>query len=73
MKKQPNTIRDIEVTETIKYLRILISNIRNCFQKTTTKIIAKARRLSNMVYPIIAESSTKILIGYVFWKSVNRL
>lgn len=63
-------IKDIEVTDTIKYLGVEINNKKNCFKVYKKKVVQKARQMANMTYSMIVQSSNKLLIGKTYWKSI---
>ena len=70
MKEKPESIRDIEVNSKFKYLGITINDTKNCFKEQKKKMLEKARKLANMIYPIIKQSCSKIIIGKTLWKSI---
>ena len=70
MKEKPESIRDIDVNSKFRYLGITISDTKNCFKEQKKKMLEKARKLANMIYPIIKQSCSKIIIGKTLWKSI---
>ena len=70
MKDHPNDIQGIEVEKTIKYLGITVENKRDMFGIFRKKVVEKAQKMANIVYPVISRSCNKLLIGKTFWKSV---
>ena len=69
-KETPNEIEGIEVTNSIVYLGVTITNKKKLFKQHKDNMILKAHRLANQVPSIIARSCNKIIIGKAFWKSV---
>ena len=63
-------IENIEITESIKYLGVMITNTKDCFRLQKEKILDKANKMANLVPAIIHRSSNKLLIGKTFWKNV---
>ena len=70
MKEQPESIEDVEVKNSIKYLGIEVDNSRNMFKNQKRIMIEKAQKMANMTYSIVARSCNKILIGKTHWKSL---
>ncbi len=63
-------IGETNVTDKIKYLVITINDSKNCFKVQKERIMEKARKMANMTYSVIAKSSSKLLSGETYWKSV---
>ena len=63
-------IDGVKVVSKIKYLGLLISDGIDMFKDQKEEMIAKAKRMSNLTYAVIAKSSNKMLMGKTFWKSV---
>jgi len=70
MKDKPERIRDIEVSDKLKYLGILINDSKKCFRIQKEEMIKKARKLANVTYSVVGRCCSKILIGKTFWKSI---
>ena len=70
MKEKPISIRGIKVVREIKYLGVKINDTSNCFKNQKLEAIAKADRMANLTYPVIAQSCHKLLIRKNYWKSV---
>ena len=63
LKNKPDKIKDIQVTDKMKYLGIIINDSKKCFKKHKKNIFEKARKLANMTCPVINKSCSRILIG----------
>ena len=70
MKEAPNNIENIQVTNSIKYLGIIVENTRNMFKTQKNNMIEKAQKMANVTYSVIAKSCNKLLIGKTYWKSL---
>ena len=69
-KKQPEEIKEIKVTNKIKYLGVWINNSKNMFKEHKKETLKKAEKLANITYPIIGKSCNKVMIGKTFWKCI---
>lgn len=60
MKKAPEIIEGIKVTEKIKYLGITINNTRNCFKYQKRMMINKPQKLANVTHSV-----REVVISYL--------
>ena len=64
------SINNIKVVNSIKYLGITINEGRNCFKDQKKEKIMSAKQYANMMMTVIARSSNKLMIGKTYWKNV---
>ena len=69
-KENFNEIQNISVSESFKYLGVLINNKKDCFSLQKELIINKAQKLANLMPAVIYRSSNRLLVGKTFWKCV---
>lgn len=70
LRELPDSIGDIKVVETIKYLGLKINAGRDLFRIHKKEMMEKAQRLANTTYSIIAKSCNRMMIGKTYWKSL---
>ena len=68
--RMPKEVENIEIVNEIKYLGILITNKRQCFQEHKRKKLQLAKKLMNLTYSVIAGSTNRLIVGKTYWKSV---
>ena len=56
----------VKKQNTIEYLRVKISNKRNCFADYKNEYLIRAKMLANMVYSVIATVCDRVLIGKTY-------
>ena len=70
MNEMPEEIENIEVTEEIRYLGVVINNTKDCFKTYRSDKTNFAYKMANLTYSVIARSCNRLLIGKTYWKSV---
>ena len=63
-------INEIEVTNQIKYLGVMISNKRDCFKTQKDISKEKATKMNNILFSVLGNSCNRLLIGKTFWKGL---
>ena len=54
-RNKAESIREVEVTEEIRYLMITVTDKNDCFKKHKEGVIDRARVMVNITYPIIKQ------------------
>ena len=63
-------IEEIKVDNTMKYLGVMVKNVRDSFKIHKEKKIKTAKLFSNLTYSVIQKSCNKLTIGKAYWESV---
>ena len=69
-EKETKEIEEIEITEKIKYLGLIIDNKKDIFKSQRKIMIEKAEKYEPNTYSTIKTSCNKMLIGKNYWKGI---
>ena len=69
-KEEFNTLESIEVSDSVKYLGINISDQKDIFSKHKNYLENRSTQLANILPAVSYRSSNKLLIGKTYWKNV---
>ena len=63
-------IEEIKIDNTMKYLGVMVKNVRDSFKIHKENKIKTAKLFSNLTYSVIQKSCNKLIIGKTYWESV---
>ena len=67
-KESVDKIEEIDVSQNIKYLSVIIDSKNKCFNSQKNKTLHNGLKLSNQIYSVLGNCCNRMLVGKTYWK-----